>query len=273
MEKLATIEGSANFEGNDSIVLFKRLHNEKIKNQVIDLTFKSEQSRNGEIIESLETDADGKLVFDDDGEPIVKEKVSYTPKTREELEKEYDETLSEIESNTEIGFAKKQNDLHYSDKMFIGAIVPWSGKPFTDKQMSIAEAHEKGHRIREYHSSFFDDYFRDSFDFSNVPFGKTEIDMFRKIGDEEDEEKTDAEIKEMFFDYLSGPNELTERMSQIKNYFGMSSDEVFTKAHLDYARAHYIQDTDMDNGMTQFFQGITEKTEEKFLNLINSVGV
>jgi hypothetical protein len=273
MEKLVTIEASANFEGNDSMVLFKRLRNEKVKNQILDLLFQSEQSMKGEMIESLVTDADGELVFDNEGQPIVKEKVQYISKTREELEKEYEETLSKIESMTEIGFAEKQSDLHVSDRMFIGATVPWSGKPFTDKQMSIAEAHEKGHKIREYHTSFFYDRFSDSFDFSDVPFGKTEINIYRKTLSQEDEEETDAEVKEEFFDYLSSPTELVERMSQLKNYFGMSSDEIFTKAHFDYARAHYVLDTDMDNGMTQFFQGITEKTEEKFLELINTAGV
>lgn len=273
MEKFIQIETMANFEGNDTEVLFGRLHNEKIRNQIIDLLLQSEQSRKGEIIESLATDTDGDLIFDDVGEPIVKDEVPYTPKTREELEKEYNDTLAQIELTTEVGFAKKQEDLHVSTEMFVGATVPWTGKPFTVKQMSISEAHEKGHRIREYYTAFFDDYFREGFDFSNVQYSKTEIDIYRKTLDSEDRDKTDEEIKKIFFDYLTKPMELTERMSQLKNYFGMSGNETFTKEHLDYARLHYVVDTDMDNGMTQFFQGITKKTEGKFLELINSAGV
>ncbi len=53
----------------------------------------------------------------------------------------------------------------------------------------------------------------------------------------------------------------------------MKGDEQFTKEHLDYARAHYVEDTGMDNHMSLFFRMITPEKEEKFLHVINSVGV
>ena len=58
-----------------------------------------------------------------------------------------------------------------------------------------------------------------------------------------------------------------------KNYFGMSSNEQFTKNHLKYVKLHYIEDTDFDNGMKHFFQAITPETEQAFLELINSSGI
>lgn len=74
-------------------------------------------------------------------------------------------------------------------------------------------------------------------------------------------------------DYLFTGDEIVERMSQLKNYFGMDGSDKFTKDHLHYAKENYIEDTGMDNAMSLFFQGITEETEDEFLELINSMGV
>jgi hypothetical protein len=43
-------------------------------------------------------------------------------------------------------------------------------------------------------------------------------------------------------------------MAQVKNYFGMQGGEQFTRAHLEYARQHYVEDTGLDNNMTLFFE-------------------
>ena len=71
---------------------------------------------------------------------------------------------------------------------------------------------------------------------------------------------------------FSGP-EVAERMSQLKNYFGIKDSEHFTREHLEYARQHYITDTGMDNRMRHFFQAITPETEVAFIELINSSGI
>ena len=273
MENLRSIESEANFEGNASEVLFSRLHNEKIRRQIIDLLLSAEKSQEGTFIQSLETDDNGDLVFNASGEPIIKENVPFVPETREELENRYDEALAQIESFTEIDYSKHAYDLPTVDKMYIGAISPWSGKPFTSKEMSIAEAHEKGHRIRNFDGDFFEQRFKPGFDFADVPFGEEVFTVYRKALRPEDRDKPLEEVKQLFFEYITTPSELVERMSQLKNYYGMRTDEVFTKEHLDHARAHYIPDTGMDNGMTQFFQAITPETEGEFLRLINSVGV
>ncbi len=73
--------------------------------------------------------------------------------------------------------------------------------------------------------------------------------------------------------YLRNPDELMARMAQLKNYFGMHDGAAFTKDHLDYARAHYVQDTDLDNSMSLMFRTVTPRTEVNFLRLMNSLPV
>lgn len=69
------------------------------------------------------------------------------------------------------------------------------------------------------------------------------------------------------------PAEIIERMSQLKNYFGMKGDEVFTTQHLNYAKKNYIKDTGMGSQIEPFLSAITKNTEKDFLDLINSLGI
>jgi hypothetical protein len=80
-------------------------------------------------------------------------------------------------------------------------------------------------------------------------------------------------VRNSVISYLFTGQELAERMSQLKNYYGMKGNEPFTKEHLHYAREHYVQDTGMDNYMKFFFQAITPETEDEFLRIINSSGI
>lgn len=73
--------------------------------------------------------------------------------------------------------------------------------------------------------------------------------------------------------YLFSGAEIYERMSQLKNYFGINDATVFTADHLKYARAHYVSDTGADNNMTQFLNSITSKREGEFLRIMNTFGV
>lgn len=73
--------------------------------------------------------------------------------------------------------------------------------------------------------------------------------------------------------YLRNPDELTARMAQLKNYFGMSAGEPFTDGHLEYARGHYVEDTGLDNGMSVFFKIVTPKTSDRFIGLMNMLPV
>lgn len=73
--------------------------------------------------------------------------------------------------------------------------------------------------------------------------------------------------------YVSSGWEIAARMAQIKNYFGMTGGEVFTKEHLDYAKKHYVIDTGLDNNMNDLLAMITEKTEANFIHNMNNLPI
>lgn len=289
-----SIEASANYEGNDSLAVIDRARNSIIHEQIVDLLYKQEMwesdairneewepylpegwtgeerfklfkgKRSGRIIDSAELDS-----------------ALQTPlPTREEIAKELDDRIDHVAAVTEIEFSSDQPS---AERMTIGWEVPLTGEKPTAKQMSIIEAHEKGHRIRPYHGKELEPIFMRAFDPSRVDFTDTDYeahkDEWRQTvdagraaeGAEEYMSKEDA--KQTHLDYLFTPTELAERMSQLKNYFGMQGAEPFTKAHLDYARTHYVQDVGYDNGMTHMFQAVTPEKEEEFLKLINSAGI
>ncbi len=268
MERTPTtnVESEANFEGNDSLLLIERLNNPRIRTQVIDLLLEAEESERGVIIEVTEFDEHGVQKG-----PSVKK--SYEPKSREQLEAEYDEALRDISTSTPIRMAEHPFDGPTEQAMVIGAKSPWSNRPYTEKELSIIEAHEKGHRIRPYNYDSLQTYFAQGFDSNSIRFTPKELMIYRKTLPETDQEKTDEEIIALYSEYLSSPVEIAERMGQLKNYFGLRGDGVFTKEHLDYARIHYMKDTGMDNGMRPFFQAITKEREEAFLTIINEAGI
>lgn len=80
-------------------------------------------------------------------------------------------------------------------------------------------------------------------------------------------------VLERLVTYISNPEELGARMSQLKNYYGMKGDEQFTLDHLEYARLHYVEDTGLDNDMSKFFSMITVDTTPAFLELMNRMPV
>ncbi|MEO5691264.1 MAG: hypothetical protein ABIQ64_03710 [Candidatus Saccharimonadales bacterium] len=73
--------------------------------------------------------------------------------------------------------------------------------------------------------------------------------------------------------YRQSGHEVLARMAQLKNYFGMDGDQQFSKAHLDYARSHYVVDTGLDNSMSELFKLITPDTEPTFIDNMNSMPV
>lgn len=73
--------------------------------------------------------------------------------------------------------------------------------------------------------------------------------------------------------YILKPNEVVERMAQLKTWFGMTSgDQVFTKAHFDYAKTFYVGHA-YDNSMNTFFKMITPESEPRFFEAMNTLGI
>lgn len=157
----------------------------------------------------------------------------------------FDDDRSRVFSQTAYGpagqFGKGPNALGvFYEGAPEGAVFSDSG--LTDSQKMIIESHEKGHAMRTFPKI---SEIRDGFDY----------------------EKHSAEKRTT---YLKNPDELLERMAQLKNYFGFTGNELFTRGHLDNAREQYITNTGLDNDMTDFFNMITKEKEDKFLEIINS---
>jgi hypothetical protein len=233
-----SIEQSANFEGNDSLLLFQRLHNPAIRTQIINLIHRFNQDKQ---IESIE----------------------WT----------YDSNLDEIENETQIHYDGR---ISSTTSMAVGNCLPWSGEKATQKQTSITEAHEKGHIMRPYKGTLFRNYFSSGFNPYVIAWPDAYLMNWKTRRDTlgaKVEADTPEEIKAKLEEYLFSGREIAERMSQLKNYFGMSADEQFTKEHLAVVKARYISDTGYDNHMSYFLQAITPDTEEEFLRLMNTSGI
>jgi hypothetical protein len=244
MEKISNlIEQSANYEGNDSLLLFERIRNDEIRRQIVDLQIKERVTNHPDITPSR--DAAERTVLKD---------------------------LENMQTATRVHFEDDRGIDWLSIK--IGYKFRGRDTPATEKQMSITEAHEKGHNIRNYIGKFYDTYFRLGFDLSAIKITDEDISSIQGLyNKDKDVVPTREEAIKSIFDYVFSGHEIAERMSQLKNYFGFIGNEEFTKEHLDYARIHYIADTGIDNQMTYFFQAITLESEIDFLRLINSSGI
>jgi hypothetical protein len=80
IESSEEVEKTANFEGNDSLLLIERLRNPIIKNQIIDFIQHGYEAR------------------------AARAKSGFTVQSREEIEVDVETRLSEVENVTKIGF-------------------------------------------------------------------------------------------------------------------------------------------------------------------------
>lgn len=280
-----SIEESANFEGNWSEVLFDRLNNPVIREQLVGLFYKEQLAKQEYFhTEPFTLDfirADGDKVYKDSkGKQALENEInSFVSKSKEEIEEMLDERIAEASLVTNIEFSDRSPT---EEKIGLFWRNPYTGKLLTPKQMSMTESHEKGHTVRPFFGQFFRDYFAPGFDKSKVNFTKVDLEALLnnseslegRLPDPDDtESKTPEQIRENQMEYLFSGNEIAERMSQLKNYFGMRGSDQFTHDYLEYARKHYLEDVGVDNGITHFFQSITPETEENFLHLINNSGI
>ncbi len=263
---MEAIARQANYEGNDSLLLAERLSHPAIRRQVINLLLEDEK-RHVEIGHRVPIrDAEGNIGKNNKGK-VEFQYVNYGPKSQEELERAFDERLHEVTESTPVASSDSNPVLGAREVMPIGWM--YKGKIPSVTYMSAVEAHEKGHYVRQYTSNFFRDYFAPGFDFNQISFTEQEIAEQRGFHPK----MNDEEIRDMLKSYMRRGMEIAERMSQLKNYFGMKGNEEFTAGHLAYAREHYLPDTGIDNGMAQFFQAITPETQKEFLRLINKSGI
>ena len=276
-----SVEAEANYEGNDSILLLDRLADTVIRRQLIDTLYRHKLAEHEKIMNLVLTPyelpghPELKCFKDQDDVVYTSTDQNYDPKdrqapSREDVEKQLNERLEEVKSMTPIDFTDRQSN---QECMRPNWKLPWSEQKPTNKQLSIIEAHEKGHVIRDYDD--LREYFSVGFDPTKIVFLEKDLELEARLAKEQDENSdlSPEALRAGIVRYLFSGNEIAERMSQLKNYFGFNGSERFTKEHLDYARQHYIPDTGMDNRIGLFFQAISTDTEPAFLELINESGI
>ncbi len=216
-EKLISqIEKQANYEGNHALLLFERISNPIIRKRMMDDLYTHFTSA-------------------DDPE-------YNTYLSREEFEKDIEEKIEIAKHHTNIEYPEKP-DIDVGGRqdkgvgiLFLNSINLDTGEKYDVHSMNITEAHEKGHEIRDF-SDFESDFSRkilSAFDSEKVIPSKVYIDFAARILKDNgsfEEYKTEKDIASLIKKYLFTPKELYERMSQLKNYFGMKGDEVFTKEY------------------------------------------
>lgn len=187
-----------------------------------------------------------------DGEPGFLDKPKGFKSHYEEQILNYDSNIEKVFNSTEY---VKSADYYKTPENLGRGSIGETGTVFNDsglntRQKNIIEAHEKGHGLRDFTSLADSSEFVNSIDRS----------VLLQIQDSTSERNAN---------YLSKPDEIAERMSQLKNYFGFNASDVMTRAHLGYAKKNYIKDVGLDNGMSEFFSAITSQKEEDFLRVIN----
>lgn len=203
------------------------------------------------------------------------------PTTRESVRTNLTEVLRDISTSTPITFTGEMPSGSRLDGVRENIDIKWkpacrSNDEYGVIQKSYTEAHEKGHTLRKVRGPAVKRYLSNAFDFGAITISPENLALLKQnyLNQGEDiSQISDADIILSVVEYLKDPMELIERMGQLKNYFGMTAAEPFTKEHLEYARQHYILDTKNDNHMTEFFQMITPQTEQSFLTIINNFGI
>lgn len=255
--------------------MFSRLENPKIKEQLISLFEKKEEYLSTQdVVQPGAPIHDGfDFILNDDGTPkredpvVAHDHTKYIRRPQQEIREQVDSAIEKQKTVTSIDFTNNENGsnanyeagnvtivVHPETLVALQDGVEISLKDIAPEKrtalLSAVEAHEKGHLIRYFKdepgTSFFADYFRKGFT---------------------------LDLKKSDFFYLFNSSEIAERMSQLKNYFGMKGADEFTSAHLQHAKEHYVTDTSLDNNMTQFFQAITPESEKDFLRIINNSGI
>ncbi len=301
-----SVESSANFEGNHSMLLFSRVRNPFIQEQLINLLYEEELNHAARGDKTPDYDENGNMIPISNNEIKLKH-VDYVARSKKEILEDFYTRLLAVETDTPISydpnelprvttrkeapiFSYKGISMDPAEALSVTSreIIPkfsdycismlGATNASLEKQKvikSAVEAHEKGHVLRPYFDKFFRDYFRKGF---VVPAVETlSLDdlpdkNLERYPEETIEDFTKRHIENHIY-YLYSGNEIAERMSQLKGYFGFKGSEKFTKEHLDYARDHYVSDTHLDNSMTEFFNAIAPETEEEFLRLINTTGI
>lgn len=260
-----SIEEQANYEGNHSLLLFERLSNPLVFNRLVEDLYEDVVTQDYSDYDYVDPEslAEHNNYISHDRDTIL-----------EDIRNKLNQKLDTVKGSTEI---------HFSDKGYLdssGVEAPGrvgiltSNNPYgineTALLKNMAEAHEKGHVFRKYqYNSNFTKRVQEPFDFSKITLSQEDNDSNPLNGDQN---ITLQENLDSLQKYIASPDEIIERMSQVKNYFGFSGNEKFTQEHLDYARDNYIKDTGVyPNQIKPFFDAIAD--DKKFIEKMNMLGI
>tara|TARA_B100000745_G_scaffold299915_1_gene252051 strand:+ start:1838 stop:2605 length:768 start_codon:yes stop_codon:yes gene_type:complete len=226
-----TPEQSANFEGNDSILLFERLDDPVIFDQIVKMWMFGYEARaaSGEPETKVRYDENGDMAIKPDGSLDTYEEPYVAPSEAEVRQMVIDQ-IEQVKTSTPISF---DDGTPNSGNIPIFWCMPGGATP-TLKQKSIMLAHEKGHEVRRFPGGLEGDLsykrvFDTAIDSSRITYSqeqyKDDAMRLQKAAQQEgvfesEEEYTYESTKEILVGYLSDPQEIVERMGQLKNYFG-----------------------------------------------------
>lgn len=263
IEPRKTPEQTANYEGSHTLLFLDRIKNPEIKKRLIDNLWEHGNTADKEYFRKQ------------------------YGLSKEEIERDLDDKIKKALDHTDIEYSDRPESAgparHEQNGVIanLEAINPDTGEVYTTHARNVIEAHEKGHQIRHFDDDCNSDFQKrllSGFDFSNVKFSERTI-LLNKEYYEKIHNKPidigDLELEKKLRYYFSKIDEILERMSQLKNYFGMKNSDVFTKEHLHYAKEHYSEDTQIpgDLQVQPFFDAITPETEEEFIKLMNTLGI
>jgi hypothetical protein len=258
----STIEKTANYEGDHTLLLKERLDNQDVKNKLVDsLTkeyifryYKADPKKGNEIFNKIKIEQEKKL--------------------NERIEKVFNSTGINMEEKSNAGYGGFGETGWVCPLVELKNIGVDQEGVASKKQLNLTEAHEKGHGIRHFNeNSLIGKWIISSLDFSNIKVSEKDLEFLKSRTGTKN--KTDQEIIDFYIinGLKKNPDEIIERMSQLRNYFGMKGDEEFTKEHLVYAKINYIKDTGWPLQIRPFLDAITESSENNFLDVINNLGV
>lgn len=269
-------EKTANYEGDQTLLLLERLRNPVIKERLVDMMRSHTATKEfRSFVEARNVDGSvslGSLL------KALKVRDRQLSRSKNELVLEADEILDQVFRHTAVDFNEKPvQGIGYSlGRGSEGVIAPYStlsaeGGRASARLLNIYEAHEKGHGARAFHGES-----RLTSKISSLlDVGLVRPDTLRSykevvsyISNVPVENVPDSVIA-----YFGSANEIVERMSQLKNYFGMKGAEVFTLEHLEYARAHYEADTETGVQIRPFFEAIIPGKEAEFVAMMNTLGI
>lgn len=259
--KLKTKKFSFKYEGNKKDNLPISLNSSKREFKTYPLSksldIQWERWRNGGAKERIKENINNLPNLSQDDKKLLDmlRKMQYTFKGNiDEFKRYYNFTLSKkekdrLEELSNLGYMNGLNNPTYNT-----VIIDYSTPPDNAYVNNIARGFGEGINRR-----FTNDIATRAHELSHMAYIPTEP-IPKNVY------KIDSPYTDYLFQIGNG-TESSARLTQLKNYFGLTKDEPLTREMFEYAKKNYVKDTGFDNNMTEWFDSITDIN--KFLEWAN----